>query len=78
MPVYSFMNRETEEVFEVNMKFAELESYIQNNPQYKQVFVRFPGTADPVRLGLRKPDEGFRDVLKTVKSHHKRNEINSW
>ena len=31
----------------------------------------FPGVADPVRLGLRKPDDAFRDHLKEIKRKHK-------
>lgn len=78
MPVYSIMNKETEEVFEVTMKFSDFEHYLSNNPQYKQVFTRFPGIGDPIRQGVRKPDDGFKDVLKTVQSHHKKDSINSW
>jgi hypothetical protein len=78
MPIYSVMNTTTEEVFEVNMKFTEFEAYLKDNSQLKQVFIRFPALGDPVRLGKRRPDDGFRDVLKTVSSHHKKNVINSW
>lgn len=78
MPIYSVMNKDTEEVFEVNMKFAEFEQYLKDNTNLTQVFNKFPALGDPVRLGKRKPDDGFRDVLKTVKQHHKRNVINDW
>ena len=78
MPIYSVMNKDTEEVFEVNMKFAEVEQYLKDNTNLTQVFTKFPALGDPVRLGKRKPDDGFRDVLKTVSSHHKKNIINSW
>lgn len=78
MPIYSVMNKDTEEVFEVNMKFTEFEQYLKDNTNLTQVFTKFPALGDPVRLGKRKPDDGFRDVLKTVSSHHKKNVINSW
>jgi len=78
MPTYSIQDSETSESFEVNMKFSELEAYFLAHPHHKQIFTRFPGLGDPIRLGMRKPDNGFRDVLKTVQSHHKRNEINTW
>jgi hypothetical protein len=79
MPIYSVMNKNTEEVFEVNMKFTEFEQYLKDNSHnIKQVFTRFPATGDSIRLGIRRPDDGFRDVLKTVQSHHKKNDINSW
>ena len=78
MPVYSIKDTETGNVFEVSLKFAELDSYLSDNPSYKQVFTKFPGIADPTRVGVKRPDDGFRDVLKEVKSHHKRNVINDW
>lgn len=78
MSLYSIKDTETDEVFEVSLKSSELENYLSENPSFKQVFTKFPGVVDPTRLGIKKPDDGFRDVLKTVKSHHKRNIINDW
>lgn len=78
MPIYSIMNKDTDEVFEVNMKFTELEHYLEDNPNLTQVFNKFPGLGDSTRLGLRRPDDGFRDVLKTVSGHHIKNTINTW
>jgi hypothetical protein len=78
LPIYSVMNTETDEVYEVTMKFSELEAYLSENPHLKQAFIKFPGLGDPVRLGLRRPPDGFRDVLRTVGDHHKKNTINTW
>jgi hypothetical protein len=78
MPIYSAMNKDTDEVFEVNMKFTEFEQYLNDNTNIIQVFTRFPALGDSVRLGKRRPDDGFRDVLKTVSGHHKKNIINTW
>lgn len=70
MPTYSFRNTETNEEFEKILSMAERESYLNDNPHIKQTFKKAPGIGDPVRLGLRKPDDGFRDVLREVKNHH--------
>jgi hypothetical protein len=78
MPIYSIKNTSTDEIFEINIKYIELDGYLTENPTFKQIFNKFPGVADPTRLGMKKPDEGFRDVLKEVKSHHKHNNINTW
>jgi hypothetical protein len=72
------MNRDTDEVFEVNMKFTEFEQYLNDNTNITQVFTKFPALGDSVRLGMRKPDDGFRDVLRNVKHHHKKDSINTW
>lgn len=77
MPVYSFKNTDTEEEFEATMRYSELEEYLKTNPHIKQIFTRFPGTVDPVRIGIRKPDDSFRDVLKKAKVH-KHNTINDF
>ena len=77
MPIYSMRNNETLEEFEVTLKYSELEKYLKENPHIQQIFTKFPGFGDPVRLGLRKPDEGFRDVLKKAKIH-KHNTINDF
>jgi hypothetical protein len=72
------MNKDTDEVFEVNMKFTEFEQYLNDNTNITQVFTKFPALGDSVRLGMRKPDDGFRDVLRNVKHHHKKDSINTW
>jgi hypothetical protein len=77
MPIYSVRDNTTNEEFEVNMKFSELESYLKENPHLQQIFNKFPALGDPVRLGLKKPDDGFRDVLKKAKIH-KHNTINDF
>jgi hypothetical protein len=77
MPIYSMRNNETQEEFEVTLKYSELEQYLKDNPNIQQIFNRFPGTGDSVRLGIRKPDDNFRDVLKKAKIH-KHNTINDF
>ena len=78
MPIYSMRNNQTQEEFEVTLKYSELEIYLKENPDIQQIFTKFPGTGDSVRLGIRKPDDNFRDVLKNVKHHHKKDSINTW
>lgn len=51
------------------LKISERETYLQENPQLEQIITSAPGIGDPVRLGLKKPDQGFRDVLKNMKSN---------
>ena len=77
MPVYSFRDTDTHEEFEATMRYSELEEYLKTNSHIKQIFTRFPGTVDSVRIGIRKPDDNFRDVLKKAKVH-KHNKINDF
>ena len=78
MPIYSMRNNETQEEFEVNLKYSDLEQYLQDNSQFTQIFTKFPGFGDSVRLGIRKPDDNFRDVLRNVRHHHKKDSINTF
>lgn len=78
MPIYSMRNNQTQEEFEVTLKYSELENYLKENPHINQIFTKFPGTGDSVRLGIRKPDDNFRDVLRNVRHHHKKDSINTF
>jgi hypothetical protein len=70
MPVYSIRDDKTGDLFEVNMKYSELTEYFEQNPNFQQVFTKFPGVVDSVRIGVRKTDSGFRDVLSKAKNAH--------
>lgn len=79
MPTYSFRNNDTQEQFDKLMSIAAKEKYLAENPNIQQIHTGsgFLGIGDPVRLGLRKPDASFRDVLKKAKVH-KHNTINDF
>ena len=78
MPSYSFRNENTGEEFDDIMSNSDRELFLKENPHIKQIFKRVPGTVDPARLGRMKPDDSFRDVLRNVKHHHKKDNINTW
>jgi len=77
MPTYSMLNTETEEIFEVRLSMAEREPYLEANPHLKQVFTTVPAVLDSVRLGVRKPDRAFNDVLSKAKNAHYRSTIDT-
>lgn len=56
---------------------SERETYLEENPHVKQTIKKAPALGDSVRLGLRKPDQGFREVLQKAKVH-KHNTINDF
>lgn len=76
MPVYSMRNTDTGEEFEINIPYIELEDYLKDNTNVKQIFNKFPGYGDPVRLGVRKHDSGFNEVLQKAKENHKYSTVN--
>ena len=60
------------------MSMSELDVYTKDNKHLNHI-PSMTAIADPTRLGLRKPDSGFRDVLKRVKKASGRtNTINTF
>jgi len=81
MPTYSFRNKETGEEFDEIMSISKLDQYKIDNPQLEQL-LGTPPIGDPVRLGMKKPDDTFRDILKQIKKNNDgkriRSTINTW
>lgn len=82
MPTYTFRNNETGEEVTETMSIAEMEV---KETQGWTVAPAAPFIGDAIRQGMKKPSEGFRDVLRTIKKKHKggkRNDatrgINTW
>jgi len=65
MPTYTFRNTNTGEIFEERMKIAELQEYKETHPEL-EICVEMPIVGDPVHLGVKKIDSGFRDVLHSI------------
>lgn len=67
MPNYLFRDTETSEVFTKTMKMSELDAYMQANKTHVRYYDGVaPAMGDPVRLGVRKMDTGFKEVLQRV------------
>jgi hypothetical protein len=65
MPTYMFNNKETGEITEVSMKISELDPYRASNPNLETI-IQAPMICDPVRVGARKMDTGFKEVLQKI------------
>ena len=72
MPSYTFLNTDSGEVFTTIMSIAEREEYLKDNPHIQQQLISAPSIGDSIRLGLKKPDNGFRDRLREIKKAHSR------
>jgi hypothetical protein len=66
VPIYTFKNNDTGEVFEDMMTITNYETFLADNPHITQELNRI-ALGDPIRLGLRKPDRAFRDILGNIK-----------
>ena len=77
MPLYNFLNKETEEIQVVFINISELNQFKIDNPQLV-LQLSAPGLGDPVHLGRLKPDSDFRDCLKEIKKKNPRSTINTF
>lgn len=80
MPTYEFQDTNTGEIFEKMLKISEREEYLKNNPHLKQIISSGQTVIEPARLGRMKPDQGFRDLLSSMKKNkaYNGNKINDW
>ena len=70
MPTYCFRDKNTGEVTEKFMSISAREQFLVENPNLESLVAGAPGLSDPVRLGIRKPDAAFRDLIKNIKKNN--------
>ena len=78
MPTYNFRHRETGEITEKFFSISAREEYLKDNPQLESILLGAPSIGDPIRLGIRKPDNGFREVLSKAKEAHPLGNVNTF
>ena len=66
MPLYEFRNKNTGEVFEKMMGISAKEQYLQENPNIESFISSAPPMMDPVAIGVRRTDQGFKEVLQRI------------
>lgn len=67
MPTYGFKDTHTDQVFEKYFSISERAEYLTQNPHIVYFPVIPQKVVDSVRMGRKKPDSNFRDLLKTIK-----------
>lgn len=71
MPTYRFKNKDTNEEFDIFMNIKELDPYKEANPNLEQLVNGAPMLVCPIRLGVTRPDDDFKNRLKDIKKSHK-------
>jgi len=66
MPLYDFWNRKTGKVEEHKLPIAEKEAFLKKNKHLKSL-LSIPAICDPVRMGIRRPDKNYVELLKRIK-----------
>lgn len=78
MPIYTFKNLHTQEIEEHTLRISEYDKFKEDNPHLERYIDGSPGMSDPVRLGLVKPSDGFREVLRNIKKGSPGSKINTF
>lgn len=70
MPVYTFENTRTNEQWTETLSIAERDAFLENHPNVRQLIVSPPNFASSERLGIKKPDSEFRNMLSYIKKRN--------
>ena len=73
MPYYTLTNTETTESYEVQMSWDELQAHLKDNPHLKKEFST-PNIISGIDGIGRHSDDGWKDMLKTIKKGSGRGE----
>lgn len=69
MPIYTFRDTETDEVFDIMMSISDLDAYKAQHPMHERYFDTVPAIVSGVSL-KGKLDDGFKDVLSRISEAH--------
>ena len=70
MPTYTFIDNNTEEIFEEFMGISERERYLKDNPHISQVPVMFAVVGDHIMGVGPKVDGGFTERMEQIANAH--------
>lgn len=70
MPVYTFENTDTKEQWTETLSIAGRDAFLDANPNVRQLIVSPPSFASVERLGIKKPDREFRDMVSYIKKRN--------
>jgi hypothetical protein len=73
MPVYTFRDRETNELIELTLRIADYDSFLSSNPNLERYIDSVPGLVSG--SGSIKTDSGFKEVLSKVAEAHPNSEL---
>lgn len=70
MPSYKFYNTLTKTEFDQFMTISGRDVYLKENPHIETRVAGAPMMMDPVRAGVTRTDQGFKEVLQKIASVH--------
>ena len=76
MPIYQYKNEKTGEVSDKFMSISDMEQFEIDNPHMKKM-IQPVAFGDAMRMGVRKTDNEFNSLLKTMKKNNPGSDINT-
>lgn len=70
MANFTFRNKDTQEVYDLSLSFAERDKYLEDNPNVEQLITGSPSFIYDNYNFMNKVPSGFRDVLKQIKKQN--------
>jgi hypothetical protein len=67
MPLYSFHNKDTDEIWEDLMSISSMESFLEQNSHIQQI-IHAPAVISGVSGMTHKNDSGFKDMMSRIAS----------
>jgi len=78
MPLFEFIDNNTNEVFEKLISNADKEVFLEKNPHIKQLLDAPLISMDSTRfMGVKKVDQGWKDVLRKINSRAPGSDLNN-
>lgn len=84
MPLYTYKCEHCAHEFEAVLKIAEMHQPVQSpcpkcgvEGHVQKTILGAPSIGDPVRLGLIKPDSGFKEVMQKIHAANPGSNLNS-
>ena len=69
MPIYTFRDVDTDEIFDIMMSISDLDKYKEANPNHVRYIDSAPSIVSSVSISG-KLDDGFKDVLTKISEAH--------
>ena len=69
MPIYTFEDTNTGDVYEMTMRISERDEFVKDNPHMKQLITGAPMIVGGVGSSI-KTDNGFKEVLSKAAEAH--------
>ena len=73
MPIYSFKDKDSNELIELTLRIADYDSFLASNPNLERYIDSVPGIVSGT--GSIRTDSGFKEVLSKVAEAHPNSEL---